>query len=105
VDAKAGEECGADRTDLPVPAEEYGPGDGGEERQETRELRRIDRERHAPHGFVSFDVRKVLRLDCGKDENTADDDRGNGYEIHNTYKVSVSACQAKSKEARLLFAG
>ena len=85
MDAEADEERGADGTDLPEPAEEYGPGHGGKERHETRELGRIDRKRHAAHCFVSFDVGKVLRLDCGEDENPADDDGGNGYEVHNTY--------------------
>jgi hypothetical protein len=36
IDAKAVEECGADRTDFPEPTEEYGPGRGDEEREETR---------------------------------------------------------------------
>jgi hypothetical protein len=36
VQAKAGKERGADRADFPEPAEEYGPGGGGEESYETR---------------------------------------------------------------------
>lgn len=85
MDAEADEERGADRTDLPVPAEKDGPGHGGEERYETRELGRVDRKRHATDCFVPFDVRKVLCLDCGKDEDPTDDDRGNGYKVHNAY--------------------
>ena len=36
VDAKTGEECRADGTNFPEPAEEYGPGHGDKEHQETR---------------------------------------------------------------------
>lgn len=36
VQAKASKERGADRADFPEPAEEYGPGGGGEECYETR---------------------------------------------------------------------
>jgi len=82
VDAKAGEDRGADRSDAPKPAEEYGPGDGGEERQQSRELGSVNWECHATDCFVSFDVRKVLRLYSSKNEDPTDGDRRNGYKVH-----------------------
>ncbi len=36
MEAKAGNERGAERTDFPEPAEEHGPGGGGEKCYETR---------------------------------------------------------------------
>jgi hypothetical protein len=99
IGPEADENCDADRTDFPEPAEEYGPGDGSEKRQNSREFGRINRESHTPRYLISFDIRKVLCLYRSEDEHAANKHRCDGHEIHRMVGAYLSLGYVKRKES------
>ena len=87
IDTEEHEERGADRTNSPEPAQKHRPSDNSKEREGSRELGSIYWEGHPPESFISLDIRKILRLDCRKNENAAYDDGSDRHGVH----CSVSA--------------
>lgn len=63
-------------THTPIPSEPYRPGEHGEQGEYARELWRVDRECYPAGCGIALYVWKVLRLNGGEDENSAEEDCG-----------------------------
>ena len=82
VGTEGDEERGADGTNSPEPTEKRRPSDSSKEGEGSRELGSINGEGHPPESFISLNIRKVLCLNCRKNENAAYDDGSDGHEVH-----------------------